>query len=61
MIAASSRMLSGLSTAPIIGTPKCASRLSGVFAPINATVSPTPIPRFASALASLTERSCCSA
>jgi hypothetical protein len=44
---ASRRVLSVLSTAPAIGTPKCASTISGVFASITATVSflPTPAPR----------------
>ena len=38
--AASSRVLSGTITAPVIGIPKCASIISGVFASSNATVSP---------------------
>ena len=49
---ASSRVLSVLSTAPAIGTPKCASIISGVFASIAATVSPVRTPRRASADAS---------
>ncbi len=54
---ASSRVLSVLSTPPVIGTPKCASTISGVLASIAATVSPRPIPRRASAEASRRERS----
>ena len=53
---ASSRVLSVLSTPPVIGTPKCASIISGVLAAITATVSPTPIPRLASADASRRQR-----
>ena len=49
---ASSRVLRVLSTPPVIGTPKCASTISGVLAAISATVSPTPTPAFASAEAS---------
>jgi hypothetical protein len=37
---ASSRVLSVLSTPPLIGTPKCASIISGVLASMAATVSP---------------------
>jgi hypothetical protein len=33
-----------LSTAPAIGTPKCASTMGGVFGSITATVSFLPIP-----------------
>ena len=55
--AASSRMLSGTITAPVIGIPKCASIISGVFASSNATVSPRPMPRAASAEASRRQRS----
>ena len=54
---ASRRVLSVLSTPPLIGTPKLASIISGVFASITATVSPTPMPCFASADPSLRERS----
>ena len=53
---ASSRVLSVLSTPPVIGTPKCASIISGVFASITATVSPAPMPRRASAEASRRDR-----
>ena len=53
---ASSRVLSVLSTAPAIGTPKWHSYISGVLGSIAATVSPTPMPRFASAEASRTQR-----
>jgi hypothetical protein len=49
---ASSRVFRVLSTAPIIGTPKWHSYISGVFASIAATVSPVPMPRRASADAS---------
>ena len=49
MASASSRVLSVLSTAPVIGTPKCASNIGGTLGSIAATVSPTPIPRLASA------------
>ena len=45
-----------LSTAPAIGTPKCASSIGGVFGSITATVSPGPTPRPASAAASLRAR-----
>ena len=41
---ASSRVLSVLSTPPVIGTPKCASTISGVFAAMTATVSAKPTP-----------------
>ncbi len=53
---ASSRVLSVLSTPPIIGTPKFASIISGVLASITAMVSPLPNPRLASAEASRRER-----
>ena len=53
---ASSRVLSDSSTPPVIGTPKWHSYISGVLASITATVSPTPIPRFASADASRRQR-----
>ena len=46
---ASSRVLSVFSTAPVIGTPKCISTISGVLASIAATVSPGPIPARTSA------------
>ena len=49
MASASSRVLSVLSTAPVIGTPKWHSFISGVLASMTATVSPTPMPRRASA------------
>jgi hypothetical protein len=49
---ASSRVLSVLSTPPVIDTPKWASTISGVFDAITATVSPTPMPSFARAEAS---------
>jgi hypothetical protein len=53
---ASSRVLSVLSTAPHIGTPKWTSTISGVFASITATVSFFPTPRRASAEASRRQR-----
>jgi hypothetical protein len=53
---ASRRVLRVLRTPPTIGTPKCASTISGVFAAINATVSPTPTPLRANADASLRHR-----
>ncbi len=49
IVSASSRVLSVLSTPPVIGTPKCNSTISGVLAAMTATVSPLPIPAFASA------------
>ena len=58
---ASSRVLSVLSTAPVIGTPKCASNISGVLAAITATVSPTPMPARASADARRRQRAYVSA
>ena len=45
------------STAPVIGTPKCASTIGGVFGSITATVSPSPRSIAASREASRTERS----
>jgi hypothetical protein len=53
---ASSRVFRVLTTAPTIGTPKCVSYISGVFASITATVSPTPMPRCANAEASRRQR-----
>jgi hypothetical protein len=53
---ASSRVLSVLSTPPIIGTPKFVSIISGVLASITAIVSPLPKPRLTSADASLRDR-----
>ena len=49
MVSASSRVFSVFSTAPHIGTPKCASYIAGMFGAITATVSFLPIPRRASA------------
>jgi hypothetical protein len=54
--AASSRVLSGLSTAPSIGTAKCASTISGTFEARIATVSSRPMPRLCSAEASRQQR-----
>ncbi len=53
---ASRRVFSVLSTAPAIGTPKWHSYISGVFASSTATVSPTPMPRLASAEARRQQR-----
>lgn len=55
--AASSRVFSALRTAPVIGTPKCASIICGVLDSITATVSPGPIPRLTRAEASRLDRS----
>jgi hypothetical protein len=44
------------STAPAIGTPKCASSIAGTFGSIVATVSPGATPRPASAAASFRAR-----
>jgi len=55
--AGSSRVLSALSTAPTMGTPKWASTMGGVLGSITATVSPLPMPCRASALASWRQRS----
>ena len=57
IIAASRRMLRALSTAPSIGTPKCASKISGTLGAITATVSPMPTPCSDSAEASRRARS----
>ena len=57
MVAASSRVLIVFSTAPVIGTPKCASTISGVFAATTDTVSPQPTPRADNAEASRWHRS----
>src|SRR3954453_323751 len=56
-LAASSRVLIGTRTAPVIGIAKWASIISGVFASRTATVVPRPIPRAASADASRRHRS----
>ena len=53
---ASSLVFSVFSTAPAIGTPKWHSYISGMFGSIAATVSPRPMPRFASAEASRRQR-----
>lgn len=52
----SSRVLIVLSTAPAIGTPKCASTIAGMFGSSAATVSPRATPACASALASCLAR-----
>ena len=46
MLFESNLMLRALNTAPVIGTPKCASYVSGVLAPMKETVSPLPTPIF---------------
>ena len=46
---ASRRVLSVLSTPPVIGTPKCTSTISGVLAATTATVSPVRTPALTSA------------
>ena len=56
MFAASSLVLRALSTAPVMGTPKWHSYISGVLDSITATVSPGPMPRFTSADASRRQR-----
>ena len=43
------RVLMAFNTAPVMGTPKWASYISGVFASTAATVSPVPIPALESA------------
>ena len=53
---ASSRVFSVLSTAPAIATPKWASYIGGVLGSIAATVSPSLMPRFASAEARRRQR-----
>src|SRR5690606_12480885 len=52
IVAASSRVLIVLSTAPVIGTPKCASSIAGMFGSTTDTVSPSPTSRAASTDAS---------
>ena len=52
----SSRVLSVLSTAPAIATPKCASYIAGTFGSMVATVSPAPMPARVSADASRRQR-----
>ena len=44
MVSGSSRVFSALSTAPAMGTPKCASTIGGVLGSITATVSFLPMP-----------------
>ena len=61
MVSASSRMLRALSTAPVIGTPKCASKRAGMLAAMTATVSPRPMPRRPSADARRRQRAWLSA
>src|SRR3989344_1041301 len=50
MASGSSRVLRVLSTAPAMGTPKCASTMGGVLGSITATVAFLPMPALASAL-----------
>ena len=52
MVSASSLVLMVFSTHPAIGTPKCASNISGVLAAMTDTVSPMPSPAPVSAEAS---------
>lgn len=56
MASGSSRVLRVLSTAPAMGTPKCASTICGVLGSITATVSFLPMPAWVSALASWRQR-----
>jgi len=44
MVAASSRVLSALRIAPVIGTPKVASKAGGTLGSMTDTVSPAPMP-----------------
>ena len=55
-VSASRRMLIAFSTAPVIGTPKWASRIAGTLGAKTATVSPLPMPSPASAEASARQR-----
>jgi hypothetical protein len=57
MDSASSRVFRVFSTAPVIGTPKWHSNISGVLLSIAATVSPAPTPRLVSAEARRRARS----
>ena len=57
MVAASSRVLMVLSTAPNIGTPWWASSMAGTLGSMADTVSPGRMPRRASAEASRSARS----
>ena len=52
----SSRVFRALSTAPAIGTPKCASTIGGVLGSITATVSFLPMPLWRRLLASWRQR-----
>ena len=56
MVSGSSRVLSVLSTAPAMGTPKCASTMGGVLGSITATVSFLPMPARLKALANWRQR-----
>ena len=49
MVEASRRVFIAFRTAPVIGTPKVASKDGGTFGAMTETVSPLPIPRAASA------------
>ena len=57
MVAASRRMFSALRMAPVIGTAKWASNISGMLGSMAATVSPLVMPSLASALARRRQRS----
>src|SRR5262245_45927410 len=61
IVSASSRVLSVFRTPCVIGTPKWASYISGVFESIAATVSPFPTPRPTRADASRRQRASVSA
>ena len=52
MVSASSRTFRAFSTAPSIGTAKCASSVGGVLGAMTATTSPLPTPRWCRAEAS---------
>ncbi len=56
MASASSRVLMVLSTAPLMGTPKCASNMAGTLGATMETVSPSPMPRRRRAEASWRQR-----
>ena len=55
-VSASIRIFRVFKTAPVINTPKCASKIAGIFGAITDTVSPLPIPRLLKAEASLQHR-----
>ena len=55
-VSASSLVLIVFKTAPVISTPKCASKIAGIFGARIDTVSPLPIPLLDKAEASLQQR-----